>query len=470
MIMRNPKAKILIVDDDPAFCKIESKRLKEQGFIVETATDPKKAIEIIETETFDLIISDLKMEELSGIDVLKKVKNISPSTEVILLTAFSSVETAVEAIKSGAYDYIAKSSPYQELVFKISRALEKKDYVNEIDRLKDSLKERYSLRNIIGKNEKMQEVYRLIETVRDTDISVLIRGETGTGKELAAKAIHFNSFRREKPFVIVNCAAISETLVESELFGHVKGAFTGAIKDKPGKLELAAGGTVFLDEIGDLSINLQAKLLRVLQDKKFERVGGTQLLSTDARIISATNRNLEELIKENRFREDLFYRINVVSIDIPPLRERIDDIKLLLDYFLVISNREFNKKIEGFSDGAMKLLLTYNWPGNVRELENLIKKMVLTVKGAEISDKDVKNNLKGAVSEMLLKKEFFTKLPWKEMMNKTEKEYFESLLRQFKGKLTMVCQKANINRRMLHRKMNIFNLRREDYLGRGKDE
>lgn len=468
--MSNKKAKILIVDDDPVFCETKSKRLKDAEFIVQTTTDPQEALEKASTETFDLVLTDLMMKGLNGIELLKKVKDVSPATEVIVITGMASIETAVEAIKSGAYDYIAKSSPHQELVLKISKALEKKEYRQEIEQLRNALKERYSFRSIIGKTETMQNIYHLIETVSDTDVSVLIRGETGTGKELVARAIHFNSTRKNKPFVVVNCAAVSENLVESELFGHEKGAFTGAIKEKPGKLELAKGGTVFLDEIGDMSVNLQAKLLRVLQDKKFERVGGTQMLSTDARIISATNRDLEQLMKEGSFREDLFYRINVVNINIPPLRERIDDIKLLIDHFLNKFQKEFNKKITGFSKQAEDLLLTYTWPGNVRELENLIRKLALIVKDEVISFDVVAKNLPGARVVRVPEDKEIMDLKWQQMIEKTERGYFESLLKQFKGRLKLVAEKAGINRRTLYKKMKVYNLRKEDFSSGGKGE
>lgn len=462
--MNNIKTRILIVDDDPSFCEAKSKRLKDNGFEVQTATDPKKALKIFDTETFDLVITDLRMESLSGIELLAKIKDISPDTEVIVITGFASIETAIEAIKAGAYDYIAKTAPFQELLFKIQKALEKKKYQYEINQLRNVLKERFSFQNIIGKNEKMQSIYQLIETVKDTEIHILIRGETGTGKELVAKAMHFNSCRKNEPFIVLNCAAISETLIESELFGHDKGAFTGAIKDKPGKLELANGGTIFLDEIGDMSVKLQAKLLRVLQDKKFERVGGTKMLSTDARIISATNRDLEKLMQNGGFREDLFYRIDVVNIKIPPLRERLDDLKLLVNHFIDKFNKDFEKNTKGFSNKAMDLILTYNWPGNVRELENLIGKLIITAKGNTISKQEVEAILPGLSKTKLTQGKGLADLNWENMTEATEKEYLETLLTKYKGRLKSVSQKAEINRRTLYKKMKAYKLRKEDFI------
>lgn len=463
--MKNQTApKILIVDDDPAFCEAKSKRLQMEGFTVQTTTDPKEALVKISAGHFDLVLTDLKMKEISGIELTKKTKEISPDTEIIVITGFADIETAVEAIKAGAYDYLAKSSSNQEILLKISHALERRMNLCEITKLRETLKEKYSFRDIIGKTEKIQEVYNLIRTVSDTDVPVLIRGETGTGKELVARAVHFTSRRKDKPFIVLNCAAISPSLIESELFGHEKGAFTGAVSEKPGKLEIADGGTVFLDEIGDMSVELQAKLLRVLQDNKFERVGGTRLLSTDARIISATNRNLEELIKEGKFREDLFYRINVVNINLPPLRERIEDIVLLIDHFLHKFNREFNKRIEGFSKKAVDLLFSYNWPGNIRELENLIRKLTLITNNKNISFEETKKNLRDFSYLKTAKGSNFKNLRWKEMMENTEKTYFESLLKQFGGRLTPVYKKAGIHRRTLYKKMKIYNLKKEDFI------
>lgn len=460
------QSNILIVDDDPTFCELKSNRLSSSGFNVETTQDPIHAQQLINEYNFDLILSDLQMEKLDGIELLHWVKEHSPDTPVILLTGFSSVETAISAIKGGAYDYLEKNCPFEELLFKINRALDKKHDHRELENLRKTLKERYIYKNIIGKNEQMQEVYNAIEMVRDIDVTVLIRGETGTGKELVARAIHFGGIRKDKPFIVVNCAAISETLIESELFGHEKGAFTGAIKEKPGKLELAAEGTIFLDEIGDMSINLQAKLLRVLQDKKFERVGGTKLLSSDARIISATNRNLEQHMKEGRFREDLYHRINAISIQIPPLRERLDDMEILIKHFLDIFNKELGKNVTEIPPKAIDLFLNYSWPGNVRELENVIRKLILIAKDSIVTEENVKKYL-GHIQELKdpLRK-IDTHIPLPKFLENSEREYIITLLKQSKGRLKNAAVKAGIDRRTLYKKMKYFNILKEDFLER----
>lgn len=456
---------ILIIDDDPLFCELKSKLLFSSGFGVSTIQDPIQAQEIIKQTEFDLILTDLQMEKMDGLEFLNWANQNYPDIPVILITGFSSVETAVKAIKSGAYDYLEKNCPFEEILFKINRALEKKHSKQELESLRKTLKERYTYKNIIGKNEKMQEVYNSIELVCDLDLTVLIRGETGTGKELVARAIHFGGIRKDKPFIVVNCAAMNENLVESELFGHEKGAFTGAIKEKPGKLELASDGTIFLDEIGDMSINLQAKLLRVLQDKKFERVGGTKLLSTDVRVITATNRNLEQLMKEGKFREDLYHRINAIAIYIPPLRERFDDMDLLIEHFLHTFNKDLGKNIAGFSPETINLFINYPWPGNIRELENVIRKLFLTSKETIINaDHVIKCFVQFEAPKIAPSAEIDYSIPLPKFLEDAEKEYIISLLKQHKGKLINAAQKAGIDRRTLYKKMKLYNIKRGDFL------
>ncbi|MBL7197395.1 MAG: sigma-54-dependent Fis family transcriptional regulator [Candidatus Omnitrophica bacterium] len=371
------KARILVVDDEPVVCRNCSKILTESGHEVETLQSSRLALERIKEELFDAVIVDLKMPGLDGMELLRLIKEINPEIIVIMITGYSAVESAVEAMRLGAFDYIPKPFTPDEFSIRIEKALEKRSLVQENRYLRQELKEKYKFDNIIGKSKKMQVIYQIIEKVAPTDSAVLIHGESGSGKELIARAIHYNSLRKEKPFMSLDCGALTESLLESELFGHVKGSFTGATVTKPGLFEVANGGTFFLDEIGDISLSIQAKLLRVLQEREIKPVGATRITKVDIRLITATNKNLEEMIKKGTFREDLFYRLNVVPIYLPPLQDRVGDIPLLVTYFLEKYNRERKKDIKGFSQEAMKLLEEYDWPGNVRELENVIERIVV---------------------------------------------------------------------------------------------
>ncbi|HID93922.1 MAG TPA: sigma-54-dependent Fis family transcriptional regulator, partial [bacterium (Candidatus Stahlbacteria)] len=369
--------RILVVDDEPIVCKSCLKILNDLGYEVETVQSGQEALERVEKEPFDIVIVDLKMPGISGMEVLKTIRETYPDIIVIMITGYSTVETAVEAMKLGAFDYIPKPFTPDELSIRIEKALERKNLLRENRYLRQELQAKYEFGNIIGKSKPMQEIYRIVKKVAPTDSTVLIHGESGTGKELIARAIHHNSPRREKPFIAVDCGALSEDLLESELFGHVKGSFTGAIVNKPGLFEVANGGTFFLDEIGDISLGIQAKLLRVLQEKEFKQVGGIKTIKVNVRLIAATNKNIEKMISEGKFREDLFYRLNIVPIFLPPLRKRKDDIPLLAHHFLTKYNRERNKNIKNISPEAMNLLTEYNWPGNVRELENVIERVIV---------------------------------------------------------------------------------------------
>lgn len=371
------KARILVVDDEPVVCRNCFKILTEAGYGVETLQSSRAALERVKEELFDIVIVDLKMPGIDGMELLRLIKETNPEIIIIMITGYSTVESAVEAMKSGAFDYIPKPFTPDELSIRVEKALEKRSLVQENRYLRQELKEKYKFGNIIGKSKKMQEIYRTIEKVASTDSTVLIYGDSGSGKELIARAIHYNSPRKEKPFMSLDCGSLSENLLESELFGHVKGSFTGAIVTKPGLFEVANGGTFFLDEIGDISLSIQAKLLRVLQEREIKPVGATKTKKVDIRLITATNKNLQEMIKKGTFREDLFYRLNVVPIFLPPLRDREGDILLLESHFLEKFNRERKKSIKGISPEAMKLLEEYDWPGNVRELENAIERIVV---------------------------------------------------------------------------------------------
>ena len=369
-------AKILVVDDDQGIREFFEIMLTKEGYNVTVANDATKALSRCKKEHFDLILTDLKMPKVDGIEFLKSVKDVCPETMVILITAYASPETAVSAMKEGAYDYIEKGVDIDELKSIISSALDKTG-VRESDAL--FIKEveyAVSFGNMIGKSKGMLKLYSIIKKVAETPTNVLILGESGTGKELVAKAIHENSQRKNMPFEVVNCGGVPENLLESEFFGYVKGAFTGAYNDKPGLFEIARGGTIFLDEIGDLPPLLQVKLLRVVQEKTFRRVGGAEEKKVDVRIISATNKNLEEKVKDGSFREDLYFRLNVIPIHIPPLRERKEDIPILTKHFIKKCSKEFGKEIKTISSYAMELLMKYPFPGNVRELENIIERSI----------------------------------------------------------------------------------------------
>ncbi len=369
-------AKILVVDDDQGMREFLEILLAREGYEVASASGGKEALSLCKKHKFDLTITDLKMPKIDGIDVLKKIKEISPETLVILITAYASGETAVAAMKEGAYDYLEKNFDVDELKAVIKDALNKKGVKEEDAVFVKDVEEALSFGNMIGKSKGMLKVYSVIRKVADTTANILITGESGTGKELVAVAIHENSSRKDKPFVIINCGGIPENLLESELFGYMKGSFSGAHADKPGLFEVAHMGTIFLDEIGELPPFLQVKLLRVVQEKTFRRIGGTEDIKVDVRIISATNQDLEQKVKNSGFREDLYYRLNVIPVKIPPLRERNEDIPMLARYFIEKYSKEFGKEIKKISPYALRLLMDYPFSGNVRELENIIERSV----------------------------------------------------------------------------------------------
>ena len=381
--------RVLIADDHDALRRGLVRGLTEAGHDVEEASNGNAAIERLHDNYFDVVLSDLKMGGSDGMDVLRTTRALHPTTAVILMTAFGTVNTAVEAMKIGAFDYVQKPFEIEEMEVKIEKALEVKRLKNEIEYLRDAQQDRYDFDRIVGSSPPLQRVLDIVKKVAKSNTTVLIRGETGTGKELIAGAIHHNSLRTSRNYVKVNCAALQENLLESELFGHEKGAFTGADKQRIGRFEQADGGTLFLDEIGDMSASTQAKILRVLQEHEFERLGGTRTLHVDVRIIAATNRNLSQMVQEGRFREDLFYRLNVVSVDMPPLRDRKEDIAALADFFVRRFSGEMKKKVEGVHPDALKVLMRHNWPGNIRELENVVERSVLLVEGSVIGVGDM---------------------------------------------------------------------------------
>jgi two-component system NtrC family response regulator len=387
---------VLIVDDEKNYTRILGAVLEEEGFEIFTANSGPEALEILEGSDVDLVLTDMKMPLMDGIQLLEKIKTRDSELPVIMMTAHGTVDKAVEAMQKGAYSYILKPFDNDRLIIYVRKAVAMFRVIKENRDLRNAVSSQYSFGNIIGKSKVMQQVFDTIRKVAPSNATVLIEGESGTGKELVAKSIHFNSPRREKPFVAVNCSALAETLLESELFGHEKGAFTGAVSMRKGRFELADTGTLFLDEIGDMSTGLQVKLLRVLQEKVFERVGGTKPIAVNIRVIAATNRNLKEEMKKGRFREDLYYRLNVVHIALPSLKQRQQDIRLLLNHFIkkYADERKHSVSVTGIDPDVERLFYEYSWPGNVRELENLIERLMIMSPGGVISPADLPKSFK----------------------------------------------------------------------------
>jgi len=385
--------RILVADDEQSMREFLDIMLKKEGYKVSLASNGEEVLKLIDKDLFDLVLLDVRMPKLDGIGVLKKIKITSPETIVIMITAYASADTAIKAMKEGAYDYITKPFKVEEIKLIIKNALEKKNLQKENLLLKQVVRDRYRFGSIIGQSSKMLALYDLLEKIAPTKTNILVTGESGTGKELVAKAIHYNSSRKDKPFVTLNCGAIPESLIESELFGHMKGAFTDAIATKKGLFEMADEGTIFLDEISELPFLMQVKLLRILQDKEFKRVGGTDDIRVDVRIISATNKDLEEAVKEKRFREDLFYRLNVIQVKMPPLRDRKEDIPILAAHFLKKYSEELSKTILKISPEALNMLINYEYPGNVRELQNIIERAVALGNGNELTPQHLSSYL-----------------------------------------------------------------------------
>ena len=390
--------KILVVDDEQGLREVLSIMLKRAGYAVTSVSDGEEAIEQLQKEIFDLVITDLRMPKVDGMEVLRAVKSASPETVVLIITAFATADSAVEAMKQGAYDYLTKPFQVDEVQLIIRNALEKRRLTTENILLKREMASQSSFAQLVGQSDAMQKVFDVVKKVADSKSNVLICGESGTGKELVARAIHYNSVRSTSPFVAVNCSAVPETLLESELFGHIKGSFTGAISNKAGLFEVANGGTIFLDEIGDTTPTIQVKLLRVIQEREFRRVGGTQDIKVDVRIVAATNKDLEKAVADGSFREDLYYRLDVIPIRLPPLRLRSGDIPLLVSHFLTRFSKESGKPMPVLSPEAMQVLLGHEWRGNVRELENLIERVVAFSTGGPVTETEMRGWLHRTVS------------------------------------------------------------------------
>ena len=445
--------RILVVDDEEQMRDLLAKVLERKGFQTSVCGDGTEALAFLEKEPVDLVVTDVRMPGLGGMEALRAVKELNPDIVVIIMTAFGSIDQAVQAVKDGAYDYINKPFKIDEMLLTIEKALDERRLRHEVSALRQELHTRYHFENLVGKSRPMQEVFGLIEQVAGSRSTVMVYGKSGTGKELVAKAVHYNSQRSSKNFVAVNCAAIPAELLESELFGHERGAFTGAIATKVGKFELATSGTLFLDEVGSMRLDLQAKILRALQEREVERVGGSRTIKIDVRVIAATNRDLKKAIEEGTFREDLYYRLNVVPITLPDLKDRPEDIPLLANHFVQKFGQESNSGIREISKEAMAILISHTWPGNVRELENVIERAATLGRGPAVQPSDLPPHLAGGTNplERALAKEA--------TLEDLEKDYIAMILRRTKGHQIRAASILGIDRRTLYRKIRRYGLR-----------
>jgi len=463
--MFQERVKILVVDDDSSIRNMLSIVLKKNGYDVACAENSEAALKRLKAKSFDMIISDIKMPGIDGIELLRKIKTILPEMPVIMITAFASASDAVEAMKLGAEDYITKPFNLDELKLIIEKTLSKTSVEIENVELKSRLADEKTFEGIVGKNHRMLKIFDMIATISHTDSTVLIAGESGTGKELIAKAIHNKSLRAKNEFISVNCGALPENLLESELFGHVKGSFTDAYRDKEGLFELADKGALFLDEIGEMSQKMQVKLLRAIQEKKIRRVGSNKEIQVDVRIISATNKDLVEEMKKAEFRSDLFYRLNVISIDVPPLRERKDDIPMLLNYFLKLYNNRFSRNIEGFEKDILDLFMDYSWPGNIRELENFVERAVALEKNQFIGLNSLPMELIYNISEKnALEKDFSTLLlegdfNFSEYIDDTSKKIIRKALELNNANMKKTAEMLKLNYRSIRYLLEKYQLK-----------
>ena len=448
--------KILIVDDEKSMCQYMSIMLRKTGYDVKTVHNGKKALQEIKESSFDVVITDIRMEGMDGIELLGAIKETNPTLPVIIMTAYASTKTAIDALNHGAFYYLIKRAKNDEIKMVIRNALDMHRVKSENVFLKKQLKKKDEFKEIIGKSEEIQGVFNLVNKVADTDSTILISGESGTGKELIAKAIHYRSGRASAPFVSINCGALPENLLESELFGHVKGSFTGAIRDKEGMFKVASGGTFFLDEVGETTLAIQVKLLRVLQEREIIPVGGTAPIKVDVRLIAATNADLEKAVKEERFRADLYYRLNVIPVVIPPLRDRRDDIPLLVDHFLRIASERSGRR-KTVSKEAMDLLSSYDWPGNVRELENIVERACILQEGDDFRIEDLPDKVRHHSQErrkVVMQETQMT-------LDELEKEYLVSVLEETSWQKKKASAILGINASTLYRKIQRYGLAQE---------
>ncbi len=450
------KARILVVDDEESHRIMLRAVLQEEGYEVAEAGDGPEAIRAVEQEPFDLILLDIRMTTMDGIEALTEIRKVSPYAPVLMMTAYASVKTAVEALKAGAFEYLTKPLDIEELKILIEKALEYYHLREENLALRERLGDRFDFSRVIGKSRKMKEIFDLLAQVAPTDATVLILGESGTGKEVVANAVHHNSPRANQPFIKVACAALPEALLESELFGHEKGAFTGAVARREGRFQAAHRGTIFLDEVGEMTPATQTKILRVLQEKEFEAVGSTRTVKVDVRVIAATNKDLEKEVREGRFREDLYYRLNVVPVLVPPLRERREDIPDLAGHFLSVYRRKNKKEVKEISKKGLDLLIRYDWPGNVRELENCIERAVIIARGEVIAPADFPPQIQSLGSE---KEDSGIRLPSGVTLQEVEKALILKTLEDTGGNRSRAAEIMGINRRTLQNKLKEYGIK-----------
>jgi len=449
--METTANQVLIVDDEPEMRSVLSDILKDEGCVVDTANSGEQALAKMQEQDFAVVISDLNMKGMPGMTLLKAIKRLHPETNVIIMTAFGSIESAIEAMKQGAYDYVTKPVKSEEIALTTQKAVREASLRRELLWLRRAVEKEYSFNQILGKSKPMQAVFELIRRITPSPSSVLITGESGTGKELVARAIHYNSPRAQGPFIPINCAAIPENLLESEMFGHMRGAFTDAKADKKGLFEEAQGGTLFLDEISEMPLSLQAKLLRVLQEKEIRRVGGTRSIPVDARVIAATNLDLAGEVKAKQFREDLYYRLNVIEVHMPALRERTEDIPLLALHFVKKYAEPMKKPVTGLTEGALALLMDYAWPGNVRELENVIERGVTLTRGEKIASEDLPQAVRGDSGDRHMIEEGAEKT---RTLAEVERAYILRILEKTAGNKYQAAQILGIDRKTLYRKLD----------------
>ncbi|GAB4296035.1 MAG: sigma-54 dependent transcriptional regulator [Ignavibacteriaceae bacterium] len=449
------KNRILVVDDEEIIRDSLSYILQKEGYEVEQAENGKQAFDKIIEQSFDLIITDLEMPVMKGIELLEKIMKLDLQTPVVVITAYGSLDTAISALRTGASDYILKPVEFDELIIKIKRLFEIRELLIENKILRNEIQRNFDFDNLIGKSNSITKIFEIIQTVAETDSTVLITGNSGTGKELVARALHYKSKRKNKPFVAVNCGAISENLIESELFGHKKGAFTGAVSDKEGFMKAADGGTLFLDEISDMPLQLQVKLLRAIQEKEYTPVGTTQSLPVNVRFIASTNRDLTEMVKEGKFREDLYYRLNVIDIHLPPLKERLEDIPLLADHFLNKYRKEMNKPIKGFEPEVIRALMNHEWKGEVRELENIIERAVIFCKGDFIS----LNELPASFEPESESSDFSIHGSLEESVRKFEKDFILKALEKNEFNKEKTAEQLNVGLSTLYRKLKELDIK-----------
>ncbi|MBW2690451.1 MAG: sigma-54-dependent Fis family transcriptional regulator [Deltaproteobacteria bacterium] len=448
--------RILIVDDEDGMRRLLSRVLTREGYETVAVGSGAEALRLVANERFDLVVTDIKMPEMDGLELLAELKEYEPSLLVIVITAYGTIENAVQALRSGAYDYIAKPFENDEIRLTVAKALERERLLAENRYLHAELEGRYDFSGIIGGSPAMQQVYEMVSSVAASNANVLISGESGTGKELLARSIHYSSPRKEKPFIVLNCAVLSEGVLESELFGHEKGAFSGAIDTRKGRFERADQGTLFIDEVAEMSMAAQVKLLRVIQEHEFERVGGNKTISVNVRIVAATNKVLEEQIKDGKFREDLYYRLNVVNINVPPLRSRREDIEPLARFFLEKYSAETGKKITEMAPRALSCLLAHDWPGNVRELENAIERAVVLAKGSVLTPRDFPQGLQGDDQICLQLPEKGGSLT--EILEDLERQLILQTLQREDGSQTRAADTLGIKRTTLRYKMEKYRL------------